>query len=747
MLARLRRNWALLAISGLYLCLSLAYGLANPPFEANDELAHYLYVRRLITQRRLPVQQIPAGQAYQNHHPPLYYLLGALVSFGVDDGDLGTIIERGNPFWGYDPWAVGRDNKNQYLYGPFERFPGSGTVRRLRMVRFLSGLVGLGTVLATYGAAREVFPSQRAMALGALAFVAFHPMFLYLSGAINNDNLITFWGACATWALMRLLRRGFSWPRSLALGVILGLALITKITAIFLLPVVGLGLLVAAWRRRAWREVWPMGLAIGLSVLLLAGWWFARNYLVYGDLTGMKILLASIQGITYARRPSLWRGFQALVRFRKSFWACFGWNTIPIPYGIYRALDGVVLLALGGDLLLMYQSWRRGDDIRFCQLGMLALFVGLFVFAWAYYMTLSYTSGYGRYTFPALGAMSILLFRGLAQYFPRRRVSVLAAVGNLGMVGFSLLCLTCYLIPAYARPSLMSPSEVEAISRRVDFDYGGKARLLGCNVQPTVVEPGQKVVVTLYWEALRAMEEDYTVYVHLFGQRGEKIGQRDTYPGLGRFPTSLWHPGDVFADPIAVPIHAEAARPVLATVEAGLYIRETMERLPALDSQGQPLGQTIVGRLKIPPPEGQVVGIPHPLDYTFGEGIGLAGYGLEYPSERKARLTLYWRAQGHPTRDYTVFVHLVDEEGTIVAQGDGPPLDGDYPTGAWAPGELVVDPHHILLRDETASARASQRSRLRWCVGLYDLPTMQRLPVYGPDGVRLRADQVELEME
>ena len=102
-MGRWRRNWALLMVSALHLCLSLAYSLANPPFEANDELAHYLYIRHLASQRRLPVQETPAGNDYQNHHPPLYYLLGALVSFWLDDSDLNAITERGNTFWGYDP--------------------------------------------------------------------------------------------------------------------------------------------------------------------------------------------------------------------------------------------------------------------------------------------------------------------------------------------------------------------------------------------------------------------------------------------------------------------------------------------------------------------------------------------------------------------------------------------------------------------------------------------------------------------
>jgi 4-amino-4-deoxy-L-arabinose transferase-like glycosyltransferase len=745
-LVRPRHNWALLVVSGLYVCLSLAYSLANPPFEANDEVAHYLYIRHLIRQRRLPIQRIPAGKDYQNHHPPLYYLVGMLASFWVDDSDLASITERKNAFWGYDPWTVGRDNKNQFLYAPFQRFPGSGSVYRLRLVRLVSTLLGLGTVLATYRAAREVFPDEGHVALGALAFVAFHPMFLYLSGSINNDNLMVFWGACSTWGLMRLLRRGFSWSRILTLGAVLGLALITKISAVFLFPAVAVGLSLAAWRWRAWRQLWQAGLVIGYAILLLSGWWFLRNWLVYGEATGMGILASSID-LSYPSRPSLWQGFQAVVRFQKSFWACFGWNTIPVPYVIYWALDGITLVAIGGVCLLAYRSWRRGNRVRLAQVGVLVLLVVLFISAWAYYLTVSRTAGYGRYAFPALAAMGLVLFAGLAQYVSPRWRPLLACAVHSAMFSFSLYCLVGILIPAYARPRLMKPSDIEAISHRLNVDYGGKIRLLGSDVQPAVTKPGDKVVVTLYWQALQAMDEDYIIYVHLFGQKGQKIGQRDTHPGLGRFPTSLWRPGDVFADPIEVPIYPDSAMPVVATVEAGLYSRKPQKRLLAFDDQGRSLEQTIIGRVKIPPAEGELAVLPRPVDYTFEDGIALAGYEIEYPPVGEWGITLYWQAKGHPSRDYTIFVHLVDEKGNIVAQGDGQPLGGDYPTGVWVPGELVVDRHHMVLGAAVARPMAGHRERLHWRVGLYCLASMERLPAYGPDGVRLRADQIELEME
>ena len=93
-----------------------------------------------------------------------------------------------------------------------------------------------------------------------------------------------------------------------------------------------------------------------------------------------------------------------------------------------------------------------------------------------------------------------------------------------------------------------------------------------------------------------------------------------------------------------------------------------------------------------------------------------------------------------------MFAHLADEEGNIITQGDGPPLNGDYPTGAWGPGELVVDQHSVRFGTGMACPAAGQAEQLDWWVGLYDLATLERLPVYGPDGLRLKADRIELEM-
>ena len=84
-------------------------------------------------------------------------------------------------------------------------------------------------------------------------------------------------------------------------------------------------------------------------------------------------------------------------------------------------------------------------------------------------------------------------------------------------------------------------------------------------------------------------------------------------------------------------------------------------------------------------------------------------------------LTLYWEARETPAADYQVFVHLLGAGPEPVAQGDGPPLMGDYPTTMWAPGEIVADPHPIAL------PAGLPPGQYRLLVGMYDLETLARL--------------------
>jgi hypothetical protein len=90
-------------------------------------------------------------------------------------------------------------------------------------------------------------------------------------------------------------------------------------------------------------------------------------------------------------------------------------------------------------------------------------------------------------------------------------------------------------------------------------------------------------------------------------------------------------------------------------------------------------------------------------------------------------LTLTWQAVAPVAGDYTVFVHVLDQDGTKIAQQDTRPCSGDCPTDAWRPGDLIVDRHEISLPADTAG-----RAR-RLALGLYLLESGERVRIYGEE--------------
>jgi hypothetical protein len=110
---------------------------------------------------------------------------------------------------------------------------------------------------------------------------------------------------------------------------------------------------------------------------------------------------------------------------------------------------------------------------------------------------------------------------------------------------------------------------------------------------------------------------------------------------------------------------------------------------------------------------------------VFGDEVVLLSYQREGPLRHGAtvRLTLDWQSLRPMVTDHTVFVHVVDEEGTIWAQHDGEPVDGERPTSSWSLGEIVHDEYQIMI------PVGGPREGYRVQAGLYDGETGVRLTV------------------
>jgi hypothetical protein len=238
---------------------------------------------------------------------------------------------------------------------------------------------------------------------------------------------------------------------------------------------------------------------------------------------------------------------------------------------------------------------------------------------------------------------------------------------------------------------------------------------------------GQTLHVRLYWVALKRMSSDYTFYLHVFGRQGVRIGRVDTFPGGGNYPTSLWVPGEVLAEEYAIPLAADAAAPVAASLRVGVYATSSSVYLPATDPRGQVLAHNpVIARVRVAPGQAASYTPVQTLALDFAEQFRLEGYTLQTHGLARGdtlELALYWRALARTLSNYTVFVHLVGPDGQIVDQVDEQPLAGDYPTSYWQSGESIEDIHRLTLSESLPAGAYSLH------VGLYLLETNERLPL------------------
>ena len=123
---------------------------------------------------------------------------------------------------------------------------------------------------------------------------------------------------------------------------------------------------------------------------------------------------------------------------------------------------------------------------------------------------------------------------------------------------------------------------------------------------------------------------------------------------------------------------------------------------------------------------------------TFGESVVLAGHSVE-KDDGLLKVTLWWKCLEPPQHRYTVFLHLYDASGKLVAQKDSQPASDHLPTVFWRRGDVVRDQRAIELSADLPYGRYTI------AVGLYDPQTMTRLPAIAPDGTRWANDAVVLE--
>jgi hypothetical protein len=619
-----RRHWLFLVILVCHVLLGAAYGLWLPLFESPDEPGHYLYVRHLQAHRQLPVQT-EVFEAPRAHHPPLYYALGALLTAAVDiPGSPDAITVTPNPKFGYEQGAPGNDNKAVFVHnGPDEHWPFRGQALAVHLLRLLS--LGFSTiaVVATYAAALHLRPGDLSFATLAAGMVAFNPMVLYMSGLVNNDTSALAGGAVVLWLV------GRAWPGLLTarlgewnwllLGLAFGLSLLLKSSALVLALPISLALAAGFFAQpRPFSRHLARALAVGSPACLIAGWWYWRNFQLYGDLTGNAAVAIVSGRVPPAERwVDLPRKFAWLLQ---GLYGCgpIGPLSLCLPAPIYLAAAAVALFCLAGLFLVLR---RARPDFRQPRtqlwlahaLTLAATTAAVLVYALSYNNTWG-----GRFFFPAFLSLAVFLSSGALAWIPaisrrswphamslqpvptggRPFGGPSGAVDNrrpLALIGLLLFAtllvplyaLTFQVFPRYAPPRPILPFELSRAAP-LNARLGEVAQVVGYRLDPPAVRPGGELAVTVFWRPLVPTPIPYTVFIHLFSPTHGSLAQRDTYPGLGTYPTTGWQPGRLFADTYRLRVSASAPAPDQAYLVLGLYDERTGSRLTASGADAVP---------------------------------------------------------------------------------------------------------------------------------------------------------------
>jgi hypothetical protein len=700
--------WAVAAIVLLFACLGVAYSLAVPPFEKPDEVYHYAFARHLAQGNGLPVQTLDNLGPWQHEgtQAPLYYFLLGRLTAGIDQNDFDQLNKQ-NPRANLgDPLYPG--NKNLMLYSA-RTVPLTGTNLALHVGRWFSLTLACLSLFVVYLTARLAFPQSAPARLFAMLIVAAIPQFAFIGSSASNDSLVILISAATIYWLARLLTRSageqIAWWEWAAIGILLGLAGISKLQGLVLLAPIGAVVLWLARNRRSLRLLLPAATLIVLPAIAIAGWWYWRNLALYGDWLGADRLL-QING-QRSEPLTLDNFFSEMRGLRYSFWGLFGWFSILLPDWVYKALDAVTVLALAGFVAAGVRSCMLHKGLVFEQPArrvhtLLAFWAVTLIGAMIYWATFA-TSSQGRLLFPALSAFGVILVTGLLIW--------LKVFGRWEWALLSLLPLTLLACSAYALFSLLpasyhAPGPIARLPEAVqetNVVYGGHVELVGLMVPEGRFRPGDDVPITLYLAAPRKLAADLQLFVQVLDEHGKAIGNVTTHPGWGRNPTSLWQPNALYEDRYLVEINQpiDNNSPLLATVYIGFTEPDSIDPLPAVSADGEP-SDGMLGKVEIEAREKlDSAGLRlNPVAATFDQGIRLTG--MRYPARVSAgaaglSVKLLYEADAQPNGDYTGFLHLTDSAGKQVSGHDQPPGLERFPTHAWRAGDRVLSEFSVPM--------------------------------------------------
>jgi 4-amino-4-deoxy-L-arabinose transferase-like glycosyltransferase len=402
-----RPNLALGAIVIVFVVITSTIALQTPAWESPDEPSHVENVETLVaghwyripTGSRIRSANVPIS--FELHQPPLYYLL--LAGFQRLVGEPPHSVRPGPATFAA-------------IFGGLYLHHSAAQHRFVLLLRFPNVFLGVLTILFTFLTVRSLTGDPWSPIVAA-ALVAFLPAFVFSSSFVTNDNLVNTLGGALAYALVRAIKSPTT-ARAAIVGVIIGLLVITKLSA---LTAVAVMIPLAYTKRGLVSRAWTIACA-GIAAVIICGWYLLQNDLRYGDplaATATKHYLTPIGGVgTFGApyvivHPLRLMLLQVPVRIANQFPHFSQLATVwpvPVIVGFWLSL-GVALLGLRG---WSTRNNRSGQPSRRALVALAVLAGAGFLSVWLVALN---TASY-RGTLAALGwpSLACLVALGLERW-------------------------------------------------------------------------------------------------------------------------------------------------------------------------------------------------------------------------------------------------------------------------------------------------------------------------------------------
>jgi 4-amino-4-deoxy-L-arabinose transferase-like glycosyltransferase len=389
---------ALAAILVAFLALTSVIAIGTPAWESADEPGHVDNIEHLVAGHwyHIPIDNLThqVNRGNERHQPPLYYLIMA----GIQRLE-GEPAQPVSP--GIASFPLKSNSRGQYLHHSAAQH------RFLLLLRLPNLIFGVLTIIFTFLTARLI-TNDRWTPVIAAAICGLLPRLVFLSAFVTNDNLVTALGAILVYCSLRCMSSA-TLTRTIPLGIVCGLIVLAKLTALPALAVLAVVILAQPNRRERLKTT----AILGAFAMLTCGWWLVHNQVVYGDPLAIRAThryLVAIFGLGTLAGPYTVSHPLHLIfvgvpdRIFRDFWYQSGWNQFTWPTRTGTVYWIALLAALVGLLRPTRRSTRRPQLVALIVLagaGLLTVWLAAFT-------TAVYEPRLGLYAIPALACLAAL---------------------------------------------------------------------------------------------------------------------------------------------------------------------------------------------------------------------------------------------------------------------------------------------------------------------------------------------------